>query len=57
MTTVKLKSGTKFFDVTTKKEINVEKVDLKGIHATGITNPIPLTFALRSIKERIWLPK
>lgn len=54
---VKLKSGTKFFDITTKKEIHVEKVDLKGIHATGITNPIPLTFALRSIKERIWLPK
>lgn len=54
---VKLKSGTKFFDVTTKKEINIEKVDLKGIHVKDLPNPISLTFALRSIKERIWLPK
>jgi hypothetical protein len=54
---VKLKSGTKFFDITTKKEINIEKVDLKGVHATGLPNPIPLTFALRSIKDRIWLSK
>ena len=54
---VKLKSGTKFFDITTNKEINVEKVDLKGIHVAGLPNPISLTFALRSIKERIWLPK
>lgn len=54
---VKLKAGTKFLDVTTKKEINIQKVDLKGVHATGLPNPIPLTFAIRSIKERIWLPK
>lgn len=54
---VKLKSETKFFDLKTKKEIHVQKVYLKGVHVAGLTNPISLTFALRSIKERTWLPK
>jgi hypothetical protein len=54
---VKIKSGIKFHDVTTKKEIKVEKVDLKGVHVAGLENPISLTFAIRSIKDHVWLPK
>ncbi len=54
---VKIKSGIKFLDIKTHQEIKIEKVDLKDIHATGVPNPIPLTFAMRSIKDRIWLPK
>lgn len=57
MQTVKLKSGTKFLDIKSKKEINIEKVDLKGVHVSGLQNPISLTFALRSVKDRLWLPK
>ena len=57
MTTVKIKSGIKFFDVKTKKEIDIIKVDLKGVHITSLTNPIPLTTAIRSVKDHIWLQK
>ena len=57
MTTVKLKSGIKFLDVKTKKEIDIIKVDLKGVHITSLTNPIPLTTAIRSVKDHIWLQK
>ena len=54
---VKIKSGIKFHDVTTKKELKIEKVDLKGVHVSGLENPISLTFAIRSIKDHVWLPK
>lgn len=57
MQAVKIKSGIVFHDVTTKKEIKIEKVDLKGVHVAGLENPISLTFAIRSIKDHVWLPK
>ena len=52
-----LKSGNKFVDIKANREINIEKVDLKGVHVSGLSNPISLTFALRSVKDRMWLPK
>ena len=53
----KLKSGIKFLNLTTKQEIKIDKIDLKGVHIAGLQNPISLTFAIRSVKDRVWLQK
>ena len=51
-----IKAGSKFFDYNAKKEIKILKVDLKGIYAENIPAPIPLIYAIRAVKDRIWLP-
>ena len=57
MQQVKLKSGSKFLDLKNKHEIDVKKVDLKGVHIAGVPNPVPLTFAIRAVKEKTWIQK
>ena len=84
MQQVKLKSGSKFLDLKNKQEIDVKKVDLKGVHIAGVPNPeiwtpfkstfltsidlkgvhiagvpnpVPLTFAIRAVKEKTWIQK
>jgi hypothetical protein len=57
MQQVKLKSGNSFFDLKRQRQINIKKVDLKGVHVAGVNNPIPLTFAIRAIKDKVWLQK
>lgn len=57
MQQVKLKSGSKFFDLKSKKQIHIQKVDLKGVHIAGVLTPIPLTNAIRAVKDKVWLQK
>lgn len=57
MQQVKLKSGSKFLDLKNKQEIDVKKVDLKGVHIADVLNPVPLTFAIRAVKEKTWIQK
>ena len=49
----KIKQGAKFIIVATKRKVEIEKVDLKGVHFRGEQRPVQLFAIINQLKDRV----